>query len=389
MKIDKSKLNHWVYLAIFFCNVLLTLPLSLLPRCKSKKRIIVYGHKLSGNLLGIYNESLRTAHSDLDVYFLTMDYQYYCHLRNKGISVLYALYPNHIAQVSLCHALVSDHGLHSLILFLFVGRMKFIDMWHGIPFKGFDADDFRVQHHYDRILLPSERMLEFYTKKFGFKPDRLIVTGYARTDVLITKRSLPSAEKPQAIKSNSRRIIMFAPTWKHESADRSIFPFDMSPTDFIENMQIVCEDTNAVCLLRTHLNSGIGSLEATDRIINCPFENFPDTEQLLLSTDILICDWSSIAFDFLLLDRPTIFLDVPHPFKKGFSLGPEYRYGDVVKNSDQMLKAVMQYLKNPAEYYSHYISRHISIKSEVYENWADGAAARRCLEEIETTIISG
>ena len=28
----------------------------------------------------------------------------------------------------------------------------------------------------------------------------------------------------------------------------------------------------------------------------------------------------SIAFDYLLLDRPTLFLDIPAPFKKGFSL---------------------------------------------------------------------
>ncbi len=383
MKIDKSKVSHWIYLVIFLCNVLITLPISLLPRSKSRYRIILYGHKLSGNLLGIYSESLRSIYSDIDAFYLTMDYQYYCKLRKKGVAALYALNPYHIVQVALCHALVSDHGLHSLFLFIYVGRMKFVDVWHGIPFKGFDSDDFRLQQHYDRILLPSELMLEFYTNKFGFEPERLIVTGYARTDILVTKTSLPLAEIPRAIINNSRKIIMFAPTWKHENADRSIFPFDMSPNDFTEHMQIVCEELNAVCLLRTHLNSRIGSLQATDRIINCPFESFPDTEQLLLCTDLLICDWSSIAFDFLLLERPTIFLDVPHPFKKGLSLGPEYRYGYTAKTQNNMFEFIKTFLSNRNIYRKHFIERQRKIKSEIYGKWADGAASQRCLDEIK------
>jgi len=42
----------------------------------------------------------------------------------------------------------------------------------------------------------------------------------------------------------------------------------------------------------------------------------------LLASDVLICDRSSIPFDHLLLDRPTLFRDLPAPSRNGFSLRP-------------------------------------------------------------------
>ena len=39
----------------------------------------------------------------------------------------------------------------------------------------------------------------------------------------------------------------------------------------------------------------------------------PDTEKVLYVSDLLITDWSSIYTDYLVLDRPIVFLDTPHP----------------------------------------------------------------------------
>jgi len=104
---------------------------------------------------------------------------------------------------------------------------------------------------------------------------------------------------------------------------------------------------------------------------------FPDAEGLLMLADILICDWSSIAFDFLALNRPTIFLDVEPPFKNGFSLGKDYRFGAVVSDMDSMRNQLDSILKDPTHYFSAQGTNHKEITGAVYGECTDGGVAGR------------
>jgi CDP-glycerol glycerophosphotransferase (TagB/SpsB family) len=61
-------------------------------------------------------------------------------------------------------------------------------------------------------------------------------------------------------------------------------------------------------VIRSHLNARIREREF-DNVLYCPMKTFPDTAGLLQETDLLACDWSSIAFDYLALHRPAIFVD--------------------------------------------------------------------------------
>jgi CDP-glycerol glycerophosphotransferase len=143
-----------------------------------------------------------------------------------------------------------------------------------------------------------------------------------------------------------------------------------------------CRKQGAALLVRKHLNSGKNAPAAPKDVVYLPYEAFPDTEALLGVCDMLICDWSSIAFDYLLLERPTIFLDVPPPFRKGFSLGPEYRHGAIVDGMDAMLAAVRRFLADPASYHAEVGDRPARILMQVYGGRPDGLASQRCLERL-------
>src|SRR5690606_23511656 len=97
-----------------------------------------------------------------------------------------------------------------------------------------------------------------------------------------------------------------------------------------------------------------------------PGSIYPDAESILLVSDLLICDWSSIAFDYLLLDRPTLFLDVPAPFRKGFSLGPEYRFGPVVGSLDELVEQVGIVMQDTEQYWHEYRAQHAAIRDQIY-----------------------
>src|SRR3546814_3640481 len=87
-------------------------------------------------------------------------------------------------------------------------------------------------------------------------------------------------------------------------------------------------------------------------VVAFPGDLYPNTEEILQISDALICDWSSIAFDYLLLDRPTYFLDVPPPFRKGLALGANYRFGPVVLGLEQLVAQLESWLKRSEEHTS-------------------------------------
>jgi len=168
MKIDKSNPLHWFYLIISGLNVCMVIALRKLLRNVSRDKAILYGHKLNGNLKAIMDYSQRIG-GDTRLYFLTMDPAYYRALKQSGRPVLLALNPVHMYRLVSAFAVMTSHGLHIMIPLVRFSDLKFIDVWHGIPYKGFDADDFRVQRHYDEIWVTSDLMKNLYAKQFGFR----------------------------------------------------------------------------------------------------------------------------------------------------------------------------------------------------------------------------
>ena len=348
---------------------------------------MLYGHKLNSNLKGIYDFSRNNSHADLTLCFLTMDPVYFRELRAAGENAMLALNPLNIIKMARCSVIVSDHGLHALEVLLKFSNISFVDVWHGIPFKGFDADDFRTQHRYAEIWLTSDLLIDLYVTKFGFRREQLHATGYARTDVLVN-RSVNSMDvrKRLGIPVSVDKVILFAPTWKQDRNNRSIFPFESSEKVFFSALEKVCEELSVACVFRTHLNSRAGDGGSYNNIFYAPHAKFPDTEEILLACDALVCDWSSIAFDYLLLDRPTVFLDVEPPFKKGFSLNEDYRFGEVVESLEEMIAALELYIKQPETYHITHGEHCAVVKKALYDSNADGHAAERCYARLEALV---
>ena len=381
MKVDKSRVSHWFYLAA--TGAMAVLSMAIAPFTQRRRgHVLLYGHKLGGNLLGLYRELQRRGGEQVD--FLTMDPAYHRQLRAAGERSLLAWSPRAAFALARAATLVSDHGLHSLQVLVGRARMRFVDVWHGIPFKGFDADDFRLQHRYDETWVASPRLAQLYTERFGFDAARVHPIGYARTDELVH----PMVDRTALLRDfgltrfTDRRFVLFAPTWKQDLQAREVFPFGLDEAEFVERMAATCTARGAVLLVRKHLNPGARETRATDDVAYLPYAQFPDTERLLQLADVLVCDWSSIAFDYLLLDRPTIFLDVEPPFRKGFSLGPEYRFGAIVDDLAALQSQLSSFLDDPAAYAARFGARARAVREAIYGDLADGRAARRGVDRL-------
>lgn len=379
MKIDKRRPAHWLYLLAFALQVLLGL---LLRPFLNKSAIVFYGHKLNGNLLALYRECPSAT-------FLSMDRGYCRELKRQGICCQWACTFGATLLLARTRAIISDHGLHSLEVLLPAYRkvgLKCFDVWHGIPFKGFDANDFRLQQRYDETWVASPLHHDLYVERYGFPPSQVAVTGYARTDVLIQPRQSTTEIRESFSLPRQGALILFAPTWAQDARGRNLFPFGHNEAEFLTALSTLAQRHQATVLLRTHLNSDAQTVQGYPNILSMPSNLWPDTESILQVSDMLICDWSSIAFDYLLLDRPTFFLDVPAPFRKGFSLGPEYRFGPVVGSLPELLEQLEKTLETSSDYWHEHAQKHQTIRQEVYGEWADGRATQRCLERLASLL---
>jgi len=383
VKIDRSNLRHWLLLFASAANVMVAVVLRW-TGWRPGPAVVLYGHKLNGNLAAIYEANSSQDGQQIPMVFLTMDPAYHRRLLSEGKRSVCMASPACIPLLAGAMAIVSDHGLHALELLARLTRIRLFDVWHGIPFKGFDADDFRVQRRYDEAWVASPLLRTLYVQRFGFDEARVAVTGYARTDRLagVSEPLELLRARLELERLRGRKVLLFAPTWKQDSSGRSLIPFGVDEREFFDALEEVCRRTDAVLLFRAHLNSKGSAAARSERVIAVPQAEFPDSEAVLLASDVLVCDWSSIAFDFLLLDRPTIFLDVEPPFAKGFSLGPEYRFGAIVASMPELLFRIEQGLARPEEYHREFSARHARIREQVYGEFADGRSARRCLQRL-------
>ena len=367
MKVDTRNLRHW---RLLFCQGLYTLLAILLRPFVSppaKPLVLLYGHQFNGNLKALYDEWALHGPEDLQLAYLTLDPAQYATLRAKGITALGCFRWRDMRHLAGCSAMITDHGLHALVPLLHLTNIRFIDVWHGIPFKGFAPDDFRLQQRYDEVWVSSAFMKTLYADRFGFNPEKVHALGYARTDKLFQRPVPESSYRKQAGIPAEQKLVLYAPTWRQDDAGRELFPFGCEQAEFTEELAKTCADAGAILVIRSHLNAAI-NCHNHDYVRYCSQRDYSDTEDLLLGTDILICDWSSIAFDFLALDRPTLFLDVPAPFKHGLSLGPEYRFGCVISDMEALKVSLKKYLISPSSYFSKHATSHSLVTRKIYGN---------------------
>lgn len=390
MKIDKARPSHWLWLSMFALQALFGLGLRVLGVRSRRASVILYGHKLNGNLLALYRAMVtEQAKTPFRPVFLSMDRRYCRELKADGVEARWACSISGAWLLATSSALVSDHGLHALQPLHSAYRrlgLRFFDVWHGIPFKGFDADDFRLQHRYDEVWVASDLCRQMYVEKFGFDPSHVVVTGYPRTDRLVHPVDAQCVHRAALGLPLEGKLILFAPTWAQDAAGRNLYPFGCDGGMFLDALATAARRHGAGVILRTHLNSGDITWQGHENVHALPGSQYPDAEAILLASDMLVCDWSSIAFDFLLLDRPTFFLDVPAPFRKGFSLGPEYRFGAVVGDLQSLVDSLERALSTPDMYWDTHASRHASIREQVYGASADWNASARCLAQLRAAV---
>ena len=140
-----------------------------------------------------------------------------------------------------------------------------------------------------------------------------IVTGYPRNDALLNPPLGIASDWMDMIAGvKPNHVILYAPTWRHGRESTQFFPFDDFDKDLLINF---LELTGTLLLFRPHvndlkyteLNKFLNSfVDSTNMAMMASHEQWSDVNSMLPFIDALICDYSALYHDFLLLDKPII-----------------------------------------------------------------------------------
>ena len=352
-----------------------------------EKRIILYGHRLYGNIKTIYNELIKT---DYEYYYLTLDYKIYKKLKDKSVNVIFGLNAKHIYLVISSKYIISDHGLHYMKRLLNEKDNYFFDANHGLPFQKWNEKIVSQFYNYTEVWLFSEFHKKIYIEEFNYKKNNLVVTGYGRLDYLKKFNNLlDQNEKTNKIKLKfnlpiDKKIILYAPTWIHDKSKIENQFMQPNNFDFLKHLNTIASVNNYLIVFRPHLNTifkkkFLKKIRNLSNILYFPFKEYEEVEDFLLVSDILLTDWSSISFDYILLDRPVIFLDIPHSFPLGIFMEGFLRFGNI-SNLDDLEPNIVKYIDNPDLYHQNY-PKQKAFKIQLYDD-TNTVVANKYLERI-------
>ena len=211
-----------------------------------------------------------------------------------------------------------------------------VQLWHGVPLKLIQLDSPAtlrtsiplvsrqvrsvLRRAYRRgyagiRLMPaaSELVAERLRTAFGLPPDRIVATGDPRDDVLsrgaAAERSAAARKvlfDKLALPNSTSRVLLYAPTWRDGAPD----PGSPTPRQW-QRIDEYLESTDAVLVVRPHPH-GIGDYHrgvlASGRVHILDSQSQSDVTPVLAAVDLLITDFSSIAYDYSLTGGPILFL---------------------------------------------------------------------------------
>ena len=186
-----------------------------------------------------------------------------------------------------------------------------VQLWHGMgSFKKFGgsteltpellAELKQVNENVTHILASSEHIRENYAEAFCVPEGKVLAIGCPQADYYFRKHDVRAVREKLEQKfpqMKGKKLALYAPTFRDDGdRDREL----LSHFGF-EEFNRQCGDEYC---LAVRLHPQIQSSKVPAQVPD--LTTYPDVRELLLATDLLIADYSSIAVEYSLLERPIL-----------------------------------------------------------------------------------
>jgi CDP-ribitol ribitolphosphotransferase len=248
--------------------------------------------------------------------------------------------------------------------------------------KSFGADEaltdrVAIHSHYDICLVSSASVAPHYAEAFGLPLERFVSRlGIPRTDVLFGEERIARIVADLRVRyaiPPGRRVILYAPTFRGDSVLAARFGDGLD----LRALRDTLRDDHVILVRRHPFIRQAAPRDPDLTGFAIDVSDHPDINELLLVSDLLITDYSSVIYEFSLLGRPMVFfapdLDA-YEGERGFYF--DYRTGvpgPVFETTDD----VARYLRAGV-----FDTTRVEAFGRASFDVADGGATTRFVEEI-------
>ncbi len=307
-------------------------PLTILNKLikKSPNRVFFYSNLgFRDNVCALYDYMIQNEYNrDFKIIVATDEYRFF---KNNA--------PQNVKFVGLKSGIFSF--LRSKYCFYSFGKYPIkpsknqcvVNLWHGMPLKaigrlekGCESED---QNFFTYVIATSPFFKDIMLKAFGAGENQAIITPQPRCEVFLKDTKTPEIFK------GFNKVILWLPTFmsskrlnKIDGSYEEINPFDES---FLNKLCPILEKENILLFIKPHPMDETPLPQKSFKNIWFADEselnlNGINLYELLKHSDALITDFSSIYFDYLLLDKPIAFAG-PDEVSYGESRG--YAFDDI------------------------------------------------------------
>lgn len=284
----------------------------------------------------------------------------YKNLKNVDFVVIHG--KEYLQELAQCKYLINNSSFS--VYFTAKPNQIYINTWHGTPLKhlGLDLDNSLIAvQNLTRNFLHTKYILTQNTHttnvfKRAFQLDSLydgtfIEDGYPRTDLTVNK-SRKEMEKEiissnRSIKFKKEQNLLFAPTYRGNFMD----PAD-NIEELLDSVQTLDMNTHYNILLKVHPFLYQNIVE-DGRFKKYLVPDILDPNEILGLADLLVTDYSSIFFDFLVTDKPIIFYTSDYEkYKKerGLYMNVNTLPGPTATNIESLINIINTSVYNDKQY---------------------------------------
>lgn len=307
----------------------------------------------------------------------------------RYISVFHAIWPILRAKYVFYH--------NEMLAIMPSNDQIFVDFWHASTFKKINKmiDPNYKYDFFTYLTVTSEIFRPIFSQAFGCDDKRIIINGHPRDDYLFKYNNVL---KDLGIFRHYEKYFIWVPTYRlsqnHHQQDTAYEYFKGSglpvfyTEESLKDLNHFLVKNNSFMIIKIHPAQDSG-LITNKRFTHIRFLYNSELEEknipfysILPYMDALITDYSSIMFDYLLLDRPMAFtIDDMEDYNT--------RRGFVFQNPFDFMPG--EYISQPEEFYSflnHCINNQDDYKllrskiNNLVNYYKDGNNCRRILEFI-------
>jgi len=325
------------------------------------------GYRFADNSAALFQSAHETVGEHIELVWISRNREIVRDLTERGYSAFWIWSPHGIICALRAWVHIFDCFPKDTNYWLSRGAIR-VNVWSGVPLKVFERDiDNRASRYYrlfhgniferafyglmmpwhitlpDIAIATSDETARVTSNAFGLLNSQVFVTGLPRNDAIVEPPQQGARKVTKAMQlyddavTGSETVFLYLPTFRDDGTQFIDFDWEVLNRNLGEK--------GAKLFFKSHPEDQNSYSAEFSNIVQLTQD--AEVSSLLPGADVLISDYSSVIFDFMLLNRPIIYY-VPDIFEfetgcRSFNFHPrEVAVGPVCESFDELLEALDQ-----------------------------------------------